>query len=147
MALVRREEFGVLIERYLLWLQDAEEDIIDAWSKDEQGLITGEDGRVDIRSGGHTHTAAFAVEIWDSPPEADQSTPWEATGEAELDSPSGHLWFHTAGGPDEHAIELGAAGLRWRLRAHVVGQEEVTTLAQQGVPEGVERFLLQFWPV
>ncbi|MEU6994956.1 hypothetical protein ABZ953_30390 [Streptomyces sp. NPDC046465] len=147
MALVHREEFPVLVERYLLWLQDAEEDIIDDWPEGERGLVVGEHGRVDIRSGGHTHTAAFTVEVRDSPPELDRSVPWEATGEAELDSASGHLRFHTAGGPDEFGIDLGVAGRRWRLRAHVVGQEAVTSLAQQGVPEGVERFLLQFWPV
>ncbi|MEU5896652.1 MULTISPECIES: hypothetical protein [unclassified Streptomyces] len=147
MALVHREQFAVLVERYLLWLQDADEEIIDAWSEGGRGLVVAEHGRVDIASGGHTHWAAFMVEVWDSPPEPDHRAPWEATGEAELDSPSGHLRFHTAGGPDKHEIDLGAAGRRWRLRAHAMGQKEVTHLAQQGVPDGVERFLLQFWPV
>ncbi|MGW0538029.1 hypothetical protein [Streptomyces sp. NPDC003032] len=147
MALVHREQFAVLVERYLLWLQDADEDIIDDWPEGERGLVVGEHGRVDIRTGGHTHEAAFTVEVWDSPPAPDHSAPWEGTGEAELDSASGHLKFHTAGGPDEHEVDLGVAGRRWRLRAHVVGQGKVTCLAQQGVPKGVERFLLQFWPV
>ncbi|MFK4071871.1 hypothetical protein [Streptomyces sp. NPDC029674] len=147
MALVHCEEFAVRVERFLLWLQDADEDIIDIWPEGGQGLVVAEHGRVDIRSGGHTHRAAFTVEVWDSPPEPDQSAPWEATGEAELDSASGRLQFHTAGGPDEHGIDLGVAGRRWRLRAHAAGQEEVASLAEQGVPDGVERFLLQFWPV
>ncbi|MEV7196861.1 hypothetical protein AB0N81_34430 [Streptomyces sp. NPDC093510] len=147
MALVHRDEFTVLVERFLLWLQDADEDIIDDWPEGEGGLVVGEHGRVDIRTGGHTHWAAFTVEVWDSPPAPDQSAPWEATGEAELDSSSGQLQFHTAGGPDEHDINLGVTGRRWRLRAHVVGQEAVAPLAEQGVPKGVERFLLQFWPV
>ncbi len=147
MALVHREQFPVLIERFLLWLQDAEGDLIDAWPEGAQGLVSEQHGRVDIKSGGHTHTATFTVEVWDAPPQPDHTVSWEATGEAELESASGQLQFHTVGGPDENVIDLGIPHRRWRLRAHVVGQEEVTPLAEQGVPEGVERFLLQFWPV
>ncbi|MEV5979701.1 hypothetical protein [Streptomyces sp. NPDC052114] len=147
MALVHRGQFPVLVERFLLWLQDADEDVIDDWPDEAEGLVSAQHGRVDIRSKGHTHKAAVTVEVWDAPPEPDRSVAWEATGEAELDSASGHLQFHTAGGPDKNEISLGAADRRWRLRAHVVGQEEVAALAEQGVPDGVERFLLQFWPV
>ncbi|MER5260364.1 hypothetical protein ACIGXX_17895 [Streptomyces sp. NPDC055243] len=147
MPLVHREQFPVLVERFLLWLQEADEGVIDDWPDGADGLVSAQHGRVDIKSGGHTHTAVFTIEVWDSPPEPDRTTSWEATGEAELDSVTGQLQFHTAGGPDENEIDLGIANRRWRLRAHVVGQEEVTALAEQGVPEGVERFLLQFWPV
>ncbi|MEV7196239.1 hypothetical protein AB0N81_31210 [Streptomyces sp. NPDC093510] len=147
MVLVRRERFPVLIERFLLWLQDADEDLNDNWPEDTEELLSAAPGRVDIRSGGHTHHAAFTVEVWDGPPEADRTVAWEAVGEAELESPSGSLQLHTAGGPDENVIDLGVAGRRWRLRAHVVGRREVAELARQGVPDGVERFLLQFWPV
>ncbi|WP_051856670.1 hypothetical protein [Streptomyces sp. NRRL B-1347] len=147
MALLHREQFPVQIERFLLWLQEAGEDAIDDWPEDADGLVSAQHGRVDIKSGGHTHTAAFTVEVWDSPPEPDPNASWEATGEAELESPTGQLQFHTAGGPDETVIALGVRDQRWRVRAHVVGQEQVAALAEQGVPHGVERFLLQFWPV
>ncbi|MFJ2774319.1 hypothetical protein [Streptomyces sp. NPDC087300] len=147
MALVRRDSFPVYVERFLLWLQEAYEDVMDSWPEGAQGLVSAEHGRVDIRSGGHTHTAAFTIEVWDAPPAPDRTVAWEATGETELDSPTGQLQFHTVGGPDKNWIDLGTADRRWRLRAHVVGQDEVAALAEQGVPEGVERFLLQFWPL
>ncbi|MEV6758429.1 hypothetical protein [Streptomyces sp. NPDC051214] len=147
MALVRREQFPVRVERFLLWLQEADEDVIDDWPEGTEGLVSAQHGRVDITSGGHTHTAVFTIEVWDAPPEPDRTVSWEATGEAELDSVKGRLQFHTAGGPDKNGIDLGTANRRWRLRAHVVGQEKVAVLAEQGVPDGVKRFLLQFWPV
>lgn len=147
LALVQREQFPVRVERFLLWLQEADEEVVDDWPEGAVELVSAQHGRVDIKSGGHTHTARFTIEVWDAPPEPDDSVSWEATGEAELDSATGQLEFHTAGGPDKNGIDLGIANRRWRLRAHVVGQEEVAVLAEQGVPEGVEQFLLQFWPV
>lgn len=64
-----------------------------------------------------------------------------------VDIKFGQLQFHTVGGPDKNGIGLGTANRRWQLRAHVVEREEVAALAEQGVSEGVERFLLESWPV
>ncbi|MFD4635433.1 hypothetical protein ACFVYR_37765 [Streptomyces sp. NPDC058284] len=148
MVLMSREQFPVFIEFYALWLQEARAEMVDEEPDGpEQQLVTSHHGRVDIRSAGHTHEAAFTVEVWDAPPEPDRTVVWEAVGEGELDSATGQLQIYSYGGPSKHEISLGMAGQRWRLRVHVVGQEAVAELAEEDAPEGVECFLLQFWPV
>ncbi|WP_167368152.1 hypothetical protein [Streptomyces agglomeratus] len=44
-------------------------------------------------------------------------------------------------------MRLPDAGREWQVRIYCAGREEVRRLAQESVPEGVERHLARFWPV
>ncbi|MEV8455494.1 hypothetical protein AB0467_28630 [Streptomyces sp. NPDC052095] len=113
----------------------------------EGGFLTTCEGRLDVRSAGHTHTADLVVEVWDQPPPADVAGAWEADAQAVIVSPSGTLdvWGVTGGDAGEPVL-LGRPGV-WRLRLRCAGRAAVAKQSQHGVPEGVERYLAQFWPV
>lgn len=55
------------------------------------------------------------------------------------------MWA-VAGGPMPAYVQLSDHSAGWRVRAHCRGRDEVRRLAREGVPEGVERYLVQFWP-
>ncbi|MGW0694887.1 MULTISPECIES: hypothetical protein [unclassified Streptomyces] len=50
-------------------------------------------------------------------------------------------------GVSKEDILLGQPGRAWDVRVQARGTDEVCTLAQLDVPEGVEHYLVQFWPV
>jgi hypothetical protein len=43
-------------------------------------------------------------------------------------------------------LHLSDAGGSWRVRVYCEGRTEVRRLAREGVPEGIEHYLVQFWP-
>lgn len=43
-------------------------------------------------------------------------------------------------------LRLSGVGGTWKARVYCAGREEVRRLAQEGVPEGIEEYLVQFWP-
>ncbi|GAA2254862.1 hypothetical protein GCM10010232_50110 [Streptomyces amakusaensis] len=113
-------------------------------------FLIAREGRIDLESAGHTHQAAMTVEVWDAEPPADLPGEWDAEAEAELFSLSGRLrvWAVTYG-PDEESVELGRAGVRWRVRVRCAGRTRVAELApleEVEEVEGVEQYVVQMWP-
>ncbi|MDC0766739.1 hypothetical protein [Streptomyces sp. HD] len=143
----RRQDLDVYVEFYALWAEDADEDEPgESPEPAEDELLASRDRRLCFRSGGHTHQAAFTAEVWDQEPAKAEQESWEASADAEWFCRSGEVALWSYGGTSESVVELGAPDTLWRVRAYVTGQERVRQLAQQEVPAGVERFLVQFWP-
>ncbi|PJN06105.1 hypothetical protein CG723_40880 [Streptomyces sp. CB01635] len=148
----RSEKMGLLATQHLdaevmfygLWMEDIGASFDDEPKPDAPfGSSTG--GRVVIHSGGHTHTADFCAEVWDEePPEA--PGPWEKVAQTQIDAPAGQVRLWTYAAMTKEDIVLGQPGRTWRVRVHVRGREEVHKLAQLDVPEGIEHYLVQFWP-
>ncbi|WP_432095704.1 hypothetical protein [Streptomyces sp. bgisy100] len=145
MPILSHREVEVHVEFYALWAEDADEEERGESPEPGMALLESREGRLIFRSGGHTHCAAFTVEVWDEAPPQD-GRDWEASAETEWFCRSGRVSLWSYGGPSEPVVDLGAAGKLWRTRAYVTGQEQVRELAQQEVPVKVERFLVQFWP-
>jgi hypothetical protein len=105
-------------------------------------------GRLDITSGGHTHTAAVEVEVWDGPAPAQDPSGWDEQAEADFESTSGQVavWsMHT--GRSEEVITLADSGGSWRVRVSCAGRAEAAALSEgEGTGYGVERYLIQVWP-
>ncbi|MFG2662362.1 hypothetical protein, partial [Streptomyces sp. NPDC048425] len=59
MGLVSRQRVDVGVDFYVLWLEDALEASNGSEPDGEVLFVAACDGRVYIRSGGHTHTADF----------------------------------------------------------------------------------------
>ncbi|MGW2083041.1 hypothetical protein ACWCOW_40245 [Streptomyces sp. NPDC001939] len=144
-GLVSRQQIDADVGFYVLWLEDADDTSERDEPEDDSSFVAACGQRVYLQSGGHTHTPALSVEVWDGQPPADGGV-WEAQGEAGMDVPSGQVSVWTYGGPCEDAIEVGEAGRRWHVRVYVSGRDRARELAQQEVPVHAERYLLQFWP-
>ncbi|MFE5300364.1 hypothetical protein [Streptomyces sp. NPDC056632] len=102
--------------------------------------------RFDLFSGGHTHTAAVTVRVWDAEPQP-EPVQWDELGEVDFETTTGHVavWTMTLGRSD-HLIKLGAAGW-WRVRVGCTGRDEVARVTQsEGVAYGVEKYVIDFWP-
>ncbi|MFF4590925.1 hypothetical protein [Streptomyces sp. NPDC001388] len=82
-------------------------------------------GRLDIFSAGHTHTASVDIEVWEAQPHVREPGAWDEQAEADFESTSGEvaLW----------SMSLG------RTEAAALSEDE-------GTGQGVERYLMQFWP-
>lgn len=63
---------------------------------DRHAFLSTHPGRLDIASGGHTHTAAVHVEVWDGPPPQQDRAAWDQVAEAEFtfDERSGRRVVH-----------------------------------------------------
>ncbi|MEU5893511.1 hypothetical protein ABZ835_42805 [Streptomyces sp. NPDC047461] len=148
MPVVRRQELEPYVEFYALWAEDAdEEEPAESPEPAEAELLQVRERRLCFRSGGHTHHASFTAEVWDQEPPADEREIWESSADTQWYCRSGEMALWSYGGPSEPVVELGMADTLRRVRAYVSGKERVRELAQQEVPAGVERFLVQFWPV
>ncbi|MGW7520439.1 hypothetical protein ACWGJ2_33150 [Streptomyces sp. NPDC054796] len=149
--LVSEQTMEVRIEFHHFCLQEAEEDLVPVPYPDgppSEEFLTSYQGRVDVTSGGHTHTAPVTAQIWDGPPD-DDAPPggvWEAQGTTEIYSETGELVFHTVGGPALEPLELGTVEQNWGLRIFSAGRAEAARATRDGVAHEVERYLLQFWP-
>ncbi|MEU9337989.1 hypothetical protein AB0D49_33325 [Streptomyces sp. NPDC048290] len=114
----------------------------------EQGVfLNAFPGRLDFHSAGHTHTALVDVEVWDGPPPQRDPSGWDEQGEADFVSSSGEVavWSMSLGRTEE-VFALGGAG-RWRVRAGCTGRARAAALSEdEGTGEGVERYLVEFWP-
>ncbi|MFF3950792.1 hypothetical protein ACFYYN_39240 [Streptomyces sp. NPDC001902] len=151
-VLLRHQQVEVDVDFYGFCLQEAADQFVPEMYPDGresigEPFLTARPGRLDIESGGHTHTAHLRAEVFDAEPPADTREPWEASGQAPLFSQSGELRiWGVAGGPMEESLELGATDTQWQVRVYCSGRAEVGRLAQLEVPKGVERYLVQFWP-
>ncbi|MEU6687737.1 hypothetical protein [Streptomyces sp. NPDC046832] len=105
-------------------------------------------GRLDILSAGHTHTAAVTVEVWDGEPPKQDPSRWDEQAETDFESTSGEVavWSMSLGRTDD-VITLADSGGSWRVRVSCAGRSEARALSEQeGTGEGVEKYLVQFWP-
>ncbi|MFE1885776.1 hypothetical protein [Streptomyces diastatochromogenes] len=152
---VRRLVVPVRVDFYGWALQDWDDDYVPNTFPD--GFEAGEFlvphvGRLDFTSAGHTHRADVYVEEWDAEPHTPSSSApsgdWDEVAEATIRCVSGNLRAWSMGGPmtDDTEIELSRKPATWTVRAMCVGRNEVAELAQHSVPEGVERYVIQFWP-
>ncbi|MFF4041153.1 hypothetical protein [Streptomyces sp. NPDC001816] len=150
--LIRQQDADVEVDFNGFALQDVDDTLVPLEYPEgrEPGgaFLTAREARLDIESAGHTHTATLATEVWDTePPAADDRGDWEERGEVVLHCPSGELalWGVTSG-PRETYLQLPEKDVTWRVRVYCEGRQEVRRLAQEGVPEGIEHYLVQFWP-
>ncbi|WP_326680938.1 hypothetical protein [Streptomyces sp. NBC_01237] len=149
--LVSRQGLDVEVDFYGWCLQDVDDTVVPVpfpEGFDGESFLAAHEGRLDFSSAGHTHTAALTAEVWDDEPaEAGAENGWDEVAEGVIVCRSGELavWA-VAGGPMPVYVRLSGQAGRWRVRAHCRGREEVRRLAREGVPEGVERYLIQFWP-
>ncbi|MGW7207605.1 MULTISPECIES: hypothetical protein [unclassified Streptomyces] len=145
MGLLARQHLDAEVMFYGLWMEDVGASFDDEPRPDEPfGSSSG--GRVVIHSGGHTHTADFCAEVWDEKPPAVPG-PWEELTQTQIDAPAGQVRLWTYAGMTKEDIVLGQPGRTWGVRVHVRGRQEVRRLAELDVPEGIEHYLVQFWPV
>ncbi|MEV5802331.1 hypothetical protein [Streptomyces collinus] len=82
---------------------------------DYAAFLSTHPGRLDIISGGHTHTAAVTVEVWDDPPPAQDRSGWDEQAEADFESASGEVavWSMSLGRTgDLITLIQGASGAR-----------------------------------
>ncbi|MFB6756316.1 hypothetical protein ACFCX6_35965 [Streptomyces sp. NPDC056353] len=144
MGLLTTQQLDAEVCFYGLWMQDSTVSFDDEPAQDAPfGSASG--ARLVIHSAGHTHTASFRAEVWDEAP-PQMSGLWEQQAETRVDVPSGRLqlWTYTAMTMDE--IALGMTGRTWHVRVYAKGRDQVRELAQHDVPEGVEQYVVQFWP-
>ncbi|WP_432068659.1 hypothetical protein [Streptomyces sp. C10-9-1] len=149
--LVVREEVQVPVEFHAFALQeedDMEVAVPFPEDREDTGLafLTAYDKRLDFGSAGHTHGATLTAEVWTGEPPVNGAETWEVQGEAEIFSTTGDLSLETMSGVGEGRVELGRPNALWKVRAYCAGRAEVARLAAVDVPEGVERYLVQFWP-
>ncbi|MGW2233371.1 hypothetical protein [Streptomyces sp. NPDC001759] len=150
--LIRQQELDVEVDFYGFALQDVDDTQVPVEYPEgreaDSAFLTAREGRLDIKSAGHTHTATLSAEVWDGePPAAADRGSWEEQGEAQFRSPSGELAVWTVtGGPMDTYLSLSETGGSWRVRVYCEGRAEVRRLAWEGVPEGIEHYLVQFWP-
>ncbi|MFK0293929.1 hypothetical protein ACIQU6_26155 [Streptomyces sp. NPDC090442] len=148
--LLSRQELEVEVEFYSFALQEADDSLVPIRFPEElasEEFATFRTRRIDLTSGGHSHTALLSVEVWDGqPPPADDEAGCDAEAEGEIESVTGELAAYEMMGISETSIVLGRRDTLWRVRIQCSGRSEVYRLAQVDVPYGVERYLFRFWP-
>ncbi|MGW1760666.1 hypothetical protein [Streptomyces mirabilis] len=116
--LIQQQKLDVEVDFYGFALQDLDATQVPLEYPEgreaDGAFLTAHEGRLDVESAGHTHTAAMTAEVWDGEPPA--------------------------------ADDRGATDGMWQVRVYCECRREVARLAQEGMPEGVERYLVQFWP-
>ncbi|OEJ36154.1 hypothetical protein AR457_33685 [Streptomyces agglomeratus] len=148
---VRRQRVNAYLGYFAFGLQDSDDAALPVPFPDDfaRGVFVGSHpGRLDITSGGHTHTATVDVEVWDAAPPPQDPAGWDEQAEADLESTSGQLvvWSMHTGRTDD-VITLAESGGSWQVRVSCSGRAEAAALSEgEGTGVGVERYLLQFWP-
>ncbi|MFJ3019557.1 hypothetical protein ACIPH4_01165 [Streptomyces tendae] len=139
----------VLVDYYGLCLQDAD----DAWlpAMFPEGFAAGDfgtemPGRIDLTSAGHTQHVAATAEVWEHEPPLLEG-PWDKTATARIECRSGTLRLWSMGGPGLEDITLPSAPATWNARIFCTGRQEAAAASRDGVPDGVEQYVVQFWPV
>ncbi|GAA1530776.1 hypothetical protein GCM10009730_45070 [Streptomyces albidochromogenes] len=149
--LVRRQQVDAYVGYFAFGLQDSDDAALPVPFPDDfdRGVFLGiRPGRLDITRGGHTHTAAVDIEVWDAAAPPQDPADWDEQAEARIESTSGQLavWsLHT--GRTDDVITLAERGGTWRVRVSCSGRAEAAALSEgEGTGAGVERYLIQFWP-
>ncbi|MER6499230.1 hypothetical protein ABT218_07515 [Streptomyces sp. NPDC001455] len=149
--IVRQQHVEAYVGYHAFGLQESDDADLPVAFPDEFDFgvfLSAHPGRLDITSGGHTHTATVNVEVWDGPPPPQDPAGWDEQAEAGLESTSGQLaiWSMHTGRMDD-VITLADSGSSWRVRVSCAGRAEAAALSEgEGTGVGVERYLIQFWP-
>lgn len=149
--LVRKQQVKADVAYHAFGLQESDDGDLPVPFPDdfEQGVfLNAFPGRLDIYSAGHTHTASVAVEVWDGPPLAQDAAQWDEWAEADFESTSGEVavWSMSLGRADD-VITLAGSGGSWRVRVSCTGRAAAAALSEdEGTGDGVEEYLVQFWP-
>lgn len=147
--LLHRQEMEVEVGFYSFALQEADDNLVPSpfpEGADSGHFLSFRERRIDIESGGHTHTASLTAEVWDSEPSKDARGDWEAEGVGQIESLSGELTICQMMGNAGTYIQLGRPHTMWNARIQSSGRDAVNQLAQVDVPTGVEQYLVQLWP-
>ncbi|MFI1472228.1 hypothetical protein [Streptomyces wuyuanensis] len=149
--LVRQQQVDAYVGYHAFGLQESDDADLPVPFPDEfdfGAFLSARPGRLDITSGGHTHTAMVNVEVWDGAPAPQDPAGWDEQAETDFESTSGQLavWsMHT--GRMDPVITLAQSGGSWRVRVCCAGRAEAAALSKgEGTGVGLERYLLQFWP-
>lgn len=149
--LVRQQAVDAFVGFYAFGLQESDDADLPVPFPDDFNFdvfLNTHPGRLDITSGGHTHTATVSVEVWDGPPPAQDPADWDEQAEADFESTSGAVavWSMYVG-RTEDLITLADSGGSWRVRVRCAGRAAAAALSEdEGTGHGVERYLVQFWP-
>ncbi|MFF8636015.1 hypothetical protein ACF052_17690 [Streptomyces pilosus] len=149
--LVRQQRVDAYVGYHAFGLQESDDADLPVPFPDDfdnSSFLSTHPGRLDITSGGHTHTATVTVEVWDGPPPQEDPACWDEQAEAEFESTSGQVavWSMHTGRADD-VIVLGDSGGSWRVRVGCAGRAEAAALSEgEGTGHGVERYLIRFWP-
>lgn len=147
--LLHRQEMELEVEFYSFALQEADDNLVPSpfpEGSESGDFLSFRERRIDIESGGHTHTASLTAEVWDSEPSKDTSEDWEAEGEGQIESLTGELTICQMMGNSGTYIQLGRPHTIWNTRIQSSGRDAVNQLTQVDVPVGVERYVVQLWP-
>ncbi|WP_328835087.1 hypothetical protein [Streptomyces europaeiscabiei] len=149
--LVRQQEVDAYVGFHAFGLQEADDaELLVPFPDDfDFGVfLSTHPGRLDITSGGHTHTATVTVEVWDGVPPPQDPAEWDEQAEADFESASGEVavWSMYTGRTDD-LITLADSGGSWRVRVSCAGRAAAAALSEgEGTGHAVERYLVQFWP-
>ncbi|MGW1137029.1 hypothetical protein [Streptomyces zhihengii] len=149
--LTRRVRFGADVGYHSFCLQESDDATLPVPYPDDSvfgQFLTLFPGRIDIFSAGHTHTAAVTVEVWDGRPPDEGRGKWDEYAEGEYVSTSGivAVWSMSLGRTDQD-IPLSDGAGRWNVQVHSAGRSEAERQsAETGTADGVERYLVRFWP-
>ncbi|MEU5919755.1 hypothetical protein [Streptomyces sp. NPDC047141] len=150
-ALVGEQVLEPEVDFYGLCLQDADLSLVpDPYPAVRlmEGFVHAMPGRVDIESAAHTHTAVMTAQVWDAETPADATRVWGEQAEITVRCRTGNLqvWGVTCG-PIAQEIELGSPDTEWNVRVSSAGRAEAAkAVDDEGVAEGIETYLVQFWP-
>ncbi|MFJ3222094.1 hypothetical protein ACIPJS_01820 [Streptomyces sp. NPDC086783] len=149
--LVRKQSVSANVGFFAFGLQESDDADLPVPFPDDfhrDGFVGTHPGRLDIGSGGHTHTPTVEVEVWDAAPPPQDPAGWDEQAEADFESTSGQVavWSMYVGRMDD-VITLADSGGSWRVRIGCTGRAAAAALSEgEGTGFGVERYLLQFWP-
>lgn len=88
-------------------------------------------GRLDVFSGGHTHTAAVTAQVWDGLPPQEDPADWDEMAEADYESRSGDVAVWSMGeGRQDDLITLADGSGPWRVGVCCTGRAEAERLCQ-----------------
>ena len=148
--LVRQQSVDVYVAFHAFGLQESDDAGLPVPFPDDfdsDAFLGVHPGRLDITSGGHTHTATVAVEVWDGPPPHQDPADWDEQAEADFKSTSGEVavWSMALGRTND-LIRLADSGGPWRVRVSCTGRAAAAALSEdEGTGHGVERYLVQIW--
>ncbi|MER6145438.1 hypothetical protein ABT174_36355 [Streptomyces sparsogenes] len=148
-ALVQQQVFDVRVSHHAFCFQDSDESLVPVEYPDEYEwgrFLNVRHGRIDFFSGGHTHIATVCVEVWDGEPPCDGRAEWDEQSEATMETACGELAVWEIG-RSEHTVVLSDGAGRWWVRVYCAGRDEAKRRStEEGPVQGVERYLVQFWP-
>lgn len=84
---VREQQVEAYVGHYAFGLQESDDADLPVPFPDDfdHNVFLGtHSGRIDITSGGHTHTATLGVEVWDGPPPKQNPSDWDEQARGRL---------------------------------------------------------------